>query len=115
MSDSNRPTILGSALVMLILALVLSFIPTIGAFSAGLVGGRRARGVGRAVLAALVPSIASGLVAYWIASAFSDIPFLGLIASVGAGAVALVTSSSLIAGALVGGILAEDATRIEGQ
>ena len=86
---------------MFVLSILLFWLPLFGPFIAGLVGGSRAGGVGKALLAALLPAIiVGGLIA--VAGILVNAPVLGaLFATIGAGLVAA-HSVSLLAGALVG-------------
>ncbi len=86
---------------MTVLSILLFWLPVLGPFLAGLVGGSRAGGVGNALLAALLPAIiVAGLIA--LGGLYIGLPVLGaLIATVGAAVIAA-HSVGLLAGALIG-------------
>jgi hypothetical protein len=98
---------LGAAMVwMFVLSLLLFWIPVLGMFIAGLVGGRKAGNVGTAIAAALLPALVVAVSMFFLATALTGMPVLGAIAGLGAGALVVANVVPLVAGAVVGGILA---------
>jgi hypothetical protein len=107
--------------VSLVLTLVLGWVPVAGPFIGpvigGYIGGYRAGNMSRACLAAILPATLLSLliVGFGIAAAtFSDLPILGAVGVVVAGAVAvilLVHNLLLFITALIGGFV----RRIEGS
>src|SRR5512136_2209082 len=69
---------------MFILSLLLFWLPVLGMFIAGLVGGRMAGGVGSAVGAVLLPGVVVAVVMFFLATALTGMPVLGAIAALGA-------------------------------
>lgn len=77
----ERGSVIKAAFYMSVISLVLIWLPIVGPVLAGIVGGRAARTVGKALLASIVPSIlvAGGL--FWILNAF-DLPLIGALSGV---------------------------------
>jgi hypothetical protein len=91
---------------MFVLSLLLFWLPVLGMFIAGLVGGRKAGKVGTAVAAALMPALVVAVVMFFMATALTGMPVLGAIAALGGGVLVVANVVPLLAGAVVGGILA---------
>ncbi len=91
---------------MLVLSLLLFWLPILGMFIAGLVGGRKAGSVGMAIVAVLVPAAVVGLLMFFLATALTGMPILGAIAGFGAGVLVVANVVPMMAGAILGGILA---------
>jgi hypothetical protein len=97
---------LGSAMVwMFVLSLLLFWLPLLGMFIAGLVGGRKAGSVGTALLAVFLPGLVVAGLMFLLATALTGMPLLGAIAGLGAGVLVVANVVPLIAGAVVGGLL----------
>lgn len=90
---------------MFILSLLLFWLPVIGPLIAGFVGGRKAGGVGNAILAVLLPGIVFGLFLFFLASILTGFPPLGFIAGAGGLVLAFAHIGPLLLGAIVGGVL----------
>ena len=98
---------LATAMVwMLVLSLLLFWLPVLGMFIAGLVGGRKAGSVGTAIAAVLLPALVVAVVMFFMATALTGMPVLGAIAGFGAGVLVVANVVPLLVGAVVGGILA---------
>ncbi len=98
---------LGRAMAwMFVLSLLLFWLPVLGMFIAGLVGGKKAGGVGTALGAVLLPIVVVGGVMFLMATALTGMPILGAIAGFGAGILVVANVVPLLAGAVLGGILA---------
>jgi len=98
---------IGSAILwMFFISLLLFWLPILGPFIAGLVGGKKAGGVGSAIIAVFLPAIIFGFLLFTLATTISGIPLIGAIA--GAGGVILVLShvGPLLVGAIIGGLIA---------
>jgi hypothetical protein len=91
---------------MLGLHILLFWLPVVGPFIAGLVGGRKAGSVGSAITAAILPAVGISALVFVIGAAFG-LPLV----SAAVGAILLVVLAveffPLIIGAIVGGALAE--------
>jgi hypothetical protein len=98
---------LGSAMAwMFILSILLFWLPVLGMFIAGLVGGRKAGTVGTAIGAVLLPGAVVAVMMFFLASLLTGMPILGAIAGLGAGVFVVANVLPLLAGAVVGGMLA---------
>jgi hypothetical protein len=91
---------------MFILSLLLFWLPVLGMFIAGLVGGRKAGTVGTAIGAVLLPAAVVGVLMFFLASLLTGMPILGAIAGLGAGVFVVANVLPLLAGAVLGGMLA---------
>ncbi len=65
---------------MTVISLLLFWLPLLGPAIAGFVGGRKAGGVGPAVIAALLPGFLFGAILFVLASVLTGFPLLGAIA-----------------------------------
>lgn len=90
-----------AALVMLVLALVLGWIPILGPLVAGVAGGTQARSVGTA-LAAVLPGIVVALLILVIGTAVA-LPIIGALAGLGAFLIMAIVGLPLLIGAAIGG------------
>ena len=91
---------------MFVLSLLLFWLPLLGMFIAGLVGGRKAGSVGTALLAVLLPGLVVAGLMFLLATALTGMPLLGAIAAFGTGVLIVANVVPLLAGAVVGGLLA---------
>jgi len=97
---------LGSAMMwMFVLSLLLFWLPLLGMFIAGLVGGRKAGSLGTALLAVFLPGLVVAGLMFLLATALTGMPLLGVIAGFGAGVLIVANVVPLLAGAVVGGLL----------
>jgi hypothetical protein len=85
------------------ISLLLFWLPVLGPAIAGFVGGRKAGGVGPAVIAAFLPGILFGAILFVLASALTGIPLLGAVAGLGGMAIAFAHIGPLLVGAIIGG------------
>lgn len=65
-----------AALYMGVISLLLIWLPIVGPVVAGIVGGKAARTVGKALVASVIPSIVLGAALFGILNAF-DLPLIG--------------------------------------
>lgn len=98
MSEQPKGSVLIGFLWMFFLSILLVWLPVIGQFIAGFVGGKRAGGVGSALLAFFLPAIVFSLLFIWI---FPLIPVIGISLAV----LLVFFNFSLFCGAIVGGAL----------
>lgn len=91
---------------MFAISLLLFWLPFLGPVIAGYVGGKKAGGVGKAIVATLLPGVLAGFLVFSAAGSVSGIPLLGAIAGAGATALILIHVGPLLLGAIVGGIAA---------
>ena len=103
---ADRPGSIGSAIVwMFIVSILLFWLPIAGPLIAGVVGGRKAGGVGNAVIAALLPGIVLGAVLFFCAAVLLGLPLLGFLAGAGGFVLASAHFFPLIIGAIFGVLL----------
>ena len=105
MANYQRSSVIGSSLWMVGISLVLFFLPALNGLIGGAVGGYKAGSAMRGLGAAVLPAIVSGI-GTWVLLAVFDAPILGFLAGLAVGAWALISSIGLLIGALVGGALA---------
>lgn len=96
---------------MLLISILLSWwLPVIGPFIAGLVGGKKSGGVGYGIMAALLPAVLLSLFVMFMSSFLFVIPVAGpmLLAATGGTVFVLVLleSGPLLLGAIIGGLIA---------
>ncbi len=100
---------IGSAMAWMVgLSVGLFWIPVFGGLIAGFVGGRKAGGVGPAMLAAILPSILLFVLSLFVGALLGWIPIIGqlvaFITGMGAQVLALMNMVPLLIGALLGGL-----------
>ena len=91
---------------MAVLSVLLVWLPIIGPLVAGIVGGKKAGGVGPALVAVFLPALISAIVLFGLLSYFSGVPLLGAIAGIGVFTLAISDIGPLLLGAVIGGALA---------
>jgi hypothetical protein len=87
---------------MFILSILLFWLPLIGPFIAGFVGGRKAGSVGDAILAVLLPGLVFALALFLLGTTLTLIPLLGFIAGAGGLVLAFAHIGPLLLGAIIG-------------
>jgi len=98
MANKKQGSIFIAFLWMLFLSILLFWIPVFGQFIAGLVGGKKAGGAGRAIIAFLLPAIIFTLL---FICAFPLVPIIGISSSL----LLIMSNFTLFCGAIVGGAL----------
>lgn len=106
MSQVQQGGVLTALIWMILISLLLFWLPLLGPLIAGVVGGKKAGGVGNAILAALLPALVLGVFLFFVASGISGIPLIGIVAGAGGFIYAVSGIGPLLVGALIGGILA---------
>jgi hypothetical protein len=101
-----RGSILAAILWMFFISLLLFWLPGIGPLIAGIVGGKVAGGVGRAIIAVFLPAILFGIFLFFAASVMTGLPIVGIVAGAGGLVYASSHVGSLLIGAIIGGVLA---------
>jgi hypothetical protein len=71
------------------LSVLLFWLPIVGPFIAGFIGGRKAGGVGDAILAVISPGFVFGAALFLLSSVLTGIPIIGFIAGIGGAVLAL--------------------------
>jgi len=102
---AGKGSLWSAMLWMFLLSLLLFWLPLLGMFIAGLVGGRKAGSVGTAMLAVFLPGLLVAGLMFLLATALTGMPLLGAIAGLGAGVLIVANVLPLLAGAVVGGLL----------
>ena len=96
---------IGSAIVwMFLLEILLFWIPFVGSFIAGFVGGRKAGDLGNAVIAVFLPIVVFAILLGLLATTLIAIPIIGAFAGLGGFMFATMHVGPLLAGAVVGGL-----------
>lgn len=72
----QRGSVVKAALYMGVISLLLIWLPIVGPVIAGIVGGKAARTVGKALVASVIPSIVLGIGLFAILNAF-ELPLIG--------------------------------------
>ena len=102
----NGPGSIGSAIVwMFVLSILLFWLPIIGPLIAGFVGGRKAGGLGNAILAVILPGVLFGIALFFLGSVLTGIPLFGMIAGAGAAILVLAHVGPLLLGAIIGALV----------
>lgn len=97
------------------LSLLLFWLPVVGPLIAGLVGGRKAGTVKRAVVAVFLPALLLGLLVTAGVAYLTEFLVWGLLAGIGTAVLLLLQVGPLLAGALAGGLMAEWSVRRTGR
>lgn len=87
------------------LSLLLFWLPVIGPFIAGLVGGRKAGGFGRAIAAVFLPGILMGGLVYGAVMYLTRDPFWSFLAGIGGLWISFLQVGPMLVGALVGALV----------
>ena len=105
----KQGSVVGAMLWMIVISILLFWLPMVGPFIAGIVGGKKAGGVGRALSACFLPALIAAVFVF-IMLTLGGVPFAGFIlGSIFGGALViyiLTHGFSLVCGAIVGGALA---------
>ncbi len=99
-------SVIGGILWMFFISLLLFWLPVIGPLIAGIVGGKKAGGIGGALAAVFLPSIVFGAMLFTLAASISGLPLIGAIAGAGGVVLSLAHVGPLLIGAIIGGALA---------
>lgn len=94
---------------MVMLSVLLFWLPLIGPFIAGFVGGRKAGGVIQAAIAVFLPGLLFGMLMAVFGGLIANLPFLGAFAGLGGLIMSTLHIGPMLVGALVGGWIGEEA------
>jgi hypothetical protein len=103
----RKKSIMAGAGWMLLLLLLLFWVPLLGAFIAGFVGGRKAGNAGYAMLSVLAIAIALPIILMVVGGGLSSIPLIGAIIGASTFLFFFAEIIPLLIGALVGGATAD--------
>lgn len=106
MSAASKGSIGAGIFWMFLISLLLFWLPVVGPFLAGLVGGKKSGSLGNAIAAVFLPGIAFAILLFALASTLTGVPLLGAIAGAGGFALSLVHIGPLLLGAIIGGLIA---------
>jgi len=105
METKSNSSITIAILWMLLISMLLFWLPVFGPLIAGIIGGKKAGGVGAAIVAVFLPAIIIGGGFFALASLLSGMPVIGVVAGLGGLTLALINVGPLLIGAVIGGIL----------
>jgi hypothetical protein len=91
---------------IIFLSVLLGWLPVVGAFLAGFIGGRKSGGVGNAIAAVFLPGILVAGLLFYFGAGLTGIPLLGAIAGTGGLILCLIHAGPLLLGAIIGGLIA---------
>lgn len=91
---------------MLLLLLLLFWLPLLGPFIAGVVGGKKSGGIGNAIVAVFLPCVAFAVLLFGLATTLSGLPLIGAIAGGGGLLLSILHIGPLLVGAIFGGLTA---------
>lgn len=106
MATERQSNIVEGSLWMVGITLLLFFLPLVNGLIGGLIGGYRVGGIGRALLAAILPSIVTAIGMILIFAAF-EAPVWGLFAGAAGGLVVALADLGIFIGAAIGGALGQ--------
>jgi hypothetical protein len=104
----RRSSVVGASVWMVVVTLLLIFIPAVNGLIGGAVGGYKAGGVRRALVAAVLPAavVAAGM---WILLELLDVAtWVGAFASIATGVLIALSEVTLFIGAVIGGLVGRD-------
>lgn len=107
MTIENTGSITKAMLWMLFISVLLFWLPFIGPLIAGLVGGKKAGGVGSAIIAVFLPALIVGVGVFALTSVISGLPVMGAVAGLGGLTLALLNVGPMLIGAIIGGVLSQ--------
>ena len=91
---------------MFIISILLFWLPVLGPLIAGFVGGKKAGGVGAAIVAVFLPGIVFFVVLFLLAASLVGIPLIGIAAGAGGLMLSVIHVGPLLIGAIIGGAMA---------
>ena len=101
----ERGDVISGALWMLLISLLLFWLPVLGPIIAGFVGGRKAGGLGSAILAVFLPTLLLGVFLFSFATVLTGFALLGIVAGTGSFFWIVGGVGPLLVGAIIGGAL----------
>lgn len=105
-TGQKQGSIFSAMVWMFVISILLFWLPVLGGLIAGFVGGRKAGGVGNAVLAVFLPGIVFFVAIFLLAASLIGIPLIGVAAGLGGLWLSVLHVGPLLVGAIVGGATA---------
>ncbi len=105
-AEVDKGSILMAIIWMTIISLLLFWLPALGSLIAGIVGGKVAGGVGRGLLAVILPGLLIAIALFVFGTALTGLPMIGVVAAGGTFLLVLLQVGPLLVGAIIGGLLA---------
>jgi len=102
----RQGSIAGAIFWMFLISILLFWIPVLGGFLAGFVGGRMAGNVERALIAVFLPGILFAVLLFLFSGVLLHMPILGMIAGFGAVLATVLHVGPMLVGAIIGGATA---------
>jgi len=106
--SASSGSVIAAIFSFIFFTFLCGWIPLVGTFFAGFLGGRAAGTVSKAVIAVTLPGIVIGAILFSVAEALVDIPFIGILAGAGGFVLMLGGVGPLFLGAIVGALLTTD-------
>ena len=103
----ERKNVVVAALWMVGITIALFFLPLVNGLIGGAVGGYKAGGWKRGLVAAVIPA-AVVTAALWVVLIAFELPVVGFIAGAAAGVLILFADIGIFVGALIGGAIAQN-------
>jgi len=100
----RRGNVVAGALWMFVISLLLFWLPVAGPLIAGFVGGKKAGGVGPAILAVFLPALVLSALCFMFATVLTGIPLIGLVAGTSGFFLSAPGVGLLLLGAIFGGL-----------
>lgn len=91
---------------MALIGLLLFWLPVLGPLLAGMVGGKKAGGVGNALVAVFLPGVLLGAMLFVFSTAMVGLPGVGLLMATMGALYYVANIGMLLVGAIVGGLMA---------
>lgn len=104
--NEDKGSVVAGMVWMFIISILLFWLPVAGPLLAGFVGGKKAGGLGAAIMAVFLPGILVGGCLFLVAVSLTGLPLIGAIAGFGGASIALAHIGPLLLGAIIGGVMA---------
>jgi hypothetical protein len=102
----RKGSILSAMGWIFLISILLFWLPVLGPLIAGIVGGKKAGGLGAAIAAVFLPIVVTGAALFFFSTALIGLPLIGAFVGLGASVFLAAHVGPLLLGAIVGGLLA---------